>query len=550
MQTATPERIARYRSLGWWGDTTTWQLFERAAAAAPGEIALLDPANRRSFTSGEPLALRWEELRRCALALAAELRRDGVARDDVVVLQLPNTVESIVSYLALSAIGAVASPVPMQYGLHELHEIARKLQPRAYLAAAHFRGEDFTARHAAAFTPDTRLIALDRELIAAQGEVDEGVIAAQASADDVFTICWTSGTTGTPKGVPRSHNQWLAQTLAMQGIGIRPGMTMLCPFPMVNMASLSGFFFPWLETRGRLVLHHPLDLGVFLAQIRDERVAYTIAPPALLNMLLQKRELLVGADLSSLEIVASGSAPLAPSMVRAFQEEFGIVVVNIFGSNEGMALASAGADVPDPEQRATLFPRFGVAGLAWANPLSARYCTRLVELESGATIEQPGRPGEMQIEGPNVIDGYYGAPADNAAVFTADGFFRTGDLFEIAPEDTRFYRFVGRAKDIIIRGGMKISPDELDTLLAGHPQLAEAAVVGYPDAVLGERVCAVVVPKPGEQPALEDITHWLAERHLARTKLPEKLVCVDALPRNPLGKVVRAALRGLVVDTP
>ena len=99
-------------------------------------------------------------------------------------------------------------------------------------------------------------------------------------------------------------------------------------------------------------------------------------------MLLQKRELLAGADLSSLEIVASGSAPLAPWMVRAFQEEFGIVVVNIFGSNEGMALASSGTDVPDPEQRATLFPRFGVEGIAWANPLSERYRTRLVDIDT------------------------------------------------------------------------------------------------------------------------------------------------------------------------
>ncbi len=249
MQTASPQRIAHYRSLGWWGDTTTWQLFEQAAAAAPEAIALLDPANRQAFTRGAPLALSWGELRRRVLALAGELKKDGIASGDVVVLQLPNTVESIVSYLALAALGAVVSPVPMQYGLHELREIAHRLHPRAFLAAAHFKGEDFTARHAGAFAPDTRLIALDQELIAANGPVDEAVIARELSADAVYTICWTSGTTGTPKGVPRSHNQWLAQTLAMHGIGLETGMTMLCPFPMVNMASITGFFFPWLQLR-------------------------------------------------------------------------------------------------------------------------------------------------------------------------------------------------------------------------------------------------------------------------------------------------------------
>jgi len=550
MQTASPERIAHFRSLGWWGDTTTWQLFEQAVAANPDAVALLDPANRQSFTTGTPLALSWGELRRRVLALAGELKRDGIARGDVVVLQLPNTVESIASYLALAALGAIASPVPMQYGLHELREIAHKLHPRAYVAAAHFRGEDFTARHAGAFAPDTRLIALDHELIGADRAADESVIATGVSADEVYTICWTSGTTGTPKGVPRSHNQWLSQTLAMHGIGLEPGMRMLCPFPMVNMASITGFFFPWLQLGGTLVLHHPMDVAVFLAQIRDERVAYTIAPPAVLNMLLQKRELLAGADLSSLRLVASGSAPLAPWMVRAFQEEFGIVVVNIFGSNEGMAFASSGLDVPDPEQRATLFPRFGVEGLAWSNPIAARMRSRLVDIDSGSVITEPGHPGEMQIQGPNVIDGYFDAPQGNAGVFSADGWFRSGDMFEIAPEDPRFYRFTGRCKDIIIRGGMKISPDELDTLLGAHPQLAEAAVTGYPDAVMGERVCAVVVARPGEQPTLESITQYLEGRHLARNKLPEKLVIVDALPRNPLGKVVRAALRGLVIDEP
>jgi len=550
MQTASPEKIAHYRSLGWWGDTTTWQLFEQAAAADPGAVALLDPANRQSFTSGRPLALSWAELRARVLVLAAEFARDGVSRGDVVVLQLPNTVESVASYLALAALGAIVSPVPMQYGLHELGEIAHKLHPRAYVAAAHFRGEDFTARHAGAFTPDTRLIALDHELLARDGPPDAAVIASGVSADDVYTICWTSGTTGTPKGVPRSHNQWLSQTLAMHGIGLEPGMTMLCPFPLVNMASITGFFFPWLQLRGRLVLHQPMDLGVFLAQIRDERVAYTIAPPAVLNMLLQKRELLAGADLSSLKLVASGSAPLAPWMVRAFQEEFGIVVVNIFGSNEGMAFASAGVDVPDPEQRATLFPRFGVEGLAWSNPIAARMRSRLVDIDTGAVITDPGHPGEMQIQGPNVIDGYFDAPAGSREAFSADGWFRSGDMFEIAADAPRFYRFTGRCKDIIIRGGLKISPDELDTLLGAHPQLAEAAVASYPDPVLGERVGAVVVPKPGEQPTLEDVTRYLEGRHIARNKLPEKLVTVDALPRNPLGKVVRAALRGLLIDEP
>jgi len=546
MQTSTPERIALFRELGWWGDTTTWQLFQAAAAADPDARALVDPLNRSDFADGAPRALSWNELMQRVLALADWLARAGIARGDIVVVQLPNTVESIETYLALAALGAIASPVPMQYGLHELGGIARKLAPRAFVAAASFKGEDYTQKHGSAFAPGTRLIPLGSEDTGARAAEDGPLHEGAESADDVFTICWTSGTTGTPKGVPRSHNQWLAQTLAMQGIGLVDGMSMLCPFPMVNMASLTGFFYPWLLTRSKLVLHHPLDLGVYLQQIQQERVEYTIAPPALLNTLLQKRELLAGVDLSSLRLMASGSAPLAPWMVRAFQEEYGIVVINIFGSNEGMALASSGADVPDPELRATLFPRFGVEGISWSNGISARLRTRLVDPQTGVLITQPGQPGEMQIWGPNVIDGYFDAPDSNREVFSEDGYFRTGDMFEIAGEDERYYRFVGRCKDIIIRGGMKISPDEIDTLLAGHPLVAEAAVVGYADERLGERICAVVVPRAGASVTLEDITAYLEQQGIARIKLPEKLLLVEQLPRNPLGKVVRPALRDLL----
>lgn len=562
MRTTPPERITFFRQRGWWGDTTTWDLFAEAVERARDETALVDPANRESFTGGAPGRYSFGELREAVERFCRGLLGAGIHAGDTVVMQLPNIVESAIAYLAMARLGVIASPVPMQYGGHELRGIAAKLGPRAYLATGVFKGEDYAARNAQAFDASCRALRFtgadgERELLcdgeAVEPVTDEAVESHirqhPVSADDVFTVCWTSGTTGTPKGVPRSHNQWLSQTIGMMSVGVQEHASMLCPFPLVNMASLSGFFFPWLHLAGKLVLHHPMDLQVFLRQIETERVAYTIAPPAVLNMLLKQRELMRQFDLSSLRVVASGSAPLSPWMVKAFEEEFGIVVVNVFGSNEGMALISAGQDVPDPEKRAALFPRFGVEGIAWANGISARMRTRLVDTETGAVIDTPGKPGEMLIWGPNVIDGYLDAPETNREVFSEDGYFRTGDLFEIAGdgEDRRYYRFVGRCKDIVIRGGMKISPDELDTLLAGHPRIAEAAVVGYPDEVLGERICAVVVPKQGESVDLADIVRYLEELQVARIKLPEKLLLVEQLPRNPLGKVLRPALRELVL---
>ena len=548
MRTASEERIARYRREGWWGDAGTWQLLEAAVARDPAAPALIDPPNRAAIAGGEPLSLDWSSVRDHALAVAAWLRAEGVREGDVVLMQLPNTVESVLCLLAIAAIGAIASPVPMPYGPHELRGIAASISPRAFVSAEQFRGEDPGPARAAAMPPGVCCLSLGPARMASLAAASH-MTPAVISADDVFTLCWTSGTTGTPKGVPRSHNQWRAQTVAVLGMGLEPGMRMLCPFPLVNMASLSGFFYPWLELGGTLLLHHPLDLPVFLSQISDGQVAYTVAPPALLNLLLKQRELLAAHDLSALRIVASGSAPLSPWMVQAFQEEFGIEVVNVFGSNEGVSLLASAREVPDPVQRAVLFPRYGVPGLAWSNPISARIGTRLVDPLTGDTVDAPGVVAELQITGPNVMDGYHGASAEDPAVFSAEGWFRSGDLFEIAPEDPRFYRFVGRLKDLIVRGGMKISPEELDTLLSGHPEVTEAAVAGYPDPILGERVGVAVVARGERAPDLAALCGFLAEKGVARIKWPERLVCVPALPRNPLGKLLRHALAAQLAHT-
>ena len=159
-------------------------------------------------------------------------------------------------------------------------------------------------------------------------------------------------------------------------------------------------------------------------------------------------------------------------------------------------------------------------------------------------IEEPGVPGELLFKGPTIFDGYWKAPRANAEVFTQDGYFRTGDLFEIAGpvDDPRYYRFVGRRKDIIVRGGMNVSPAELDALLAGHPDLADAAVFGAPDPVLGERIAVAVVMKPGHRVVLEDIVAFLQEKGVAVFKLPERLHVFPELPRNALEKVLRHEL--------
>jgi acyl-CoA synthetase (AMP-forming)/AMP-acid ligase II len=373
------------------------------------------------------------------------------------------------------------------------------------------------------------------------------------SADDIATICWTSGTEGLPKGVPRSHNHWIAISWAhLRGAGIQPGERLLNPFPLINMAAIGGCFMSWLHVAGTLVLHHPLDLPVYMRQIATERPHYAIAPPAILNMLLKDEALLAGVDLSSLRCLGSGSAPLDPDMIRGYHDRFGIEVVNIFGSNEGVSLLSNADNATDPEHRARLFPRWGRPEIAWPTPPPSKILTRLIDPATGEEVLEAGHPGEMQITGPTVFDGYFRAPAVTAQSFTPDGWFRTGDLFQLegAPDDLRFYRFIGRLKQIIIRGGVKIAPEELDTVLSQMPGVLEGAVTGYRDDVMGERICAVVVPRAGSTPTLEAVRAHFAAEGLAIFKRPEKLLTVAQLPRNSVGKVVRSELAKLAEAAP
>ena len=220
--------------------------------------------------------------------------------------------------------------------------------------------------------------------------------------------------------------------------------------------------------------------------------------------------------------------------------------MNVFGSNEGASLFSTGEAIPDPEQRARFFPRFGAEGLEWPAAFPAKIRTRLVNPESEVEITEPGVEGELRIDGAMTFDGYWNAPDLTHQAFDAAGYFRTGDLFEIAPgAGGRLYRFVGRRKEIIIRGGVNISPAELDGLIESHPAVREAACVAYPDARLGERVCAVVALRPGQALTLDELNAHLKGHDIAGFKLPEKLRIVDALPRNPLGKVLRRDLAGV-----
>ncbi len=387
--------------------------------------------------------------------------------------------------------------------------------------------------------------ALD-ERIAAAGDLS-GLAAQLASRtpdpNDCVTICWTSGTESTPKGVQRTHYDWMAMcTSTVEGPRLTAADVLLNPFPMVNMAGINGMFLPWLKVGGVLVQHHPFDLATFLRQIEQYRATYTVAPPALLTLLLHNEALLATADISSLRLIGSGSTPLAPSLLQGWHDKLGIEVLNFYGSNEGIALLGVPEDIPDPSVRALYFPRYGAPGRTWSFSMARMTLARIVDPVTDAEITTAGVPGELRIKGPGVFPGYL--PASGVPdPFDADGYLRTGDILEIAGDGLEYLRYVDRSKDMVVRGGMKISAAELETHIAGHPKVADVAVVAYPDEVLGERACAVVVPQPGAVVTLPEVTGYLRGLGIATFKLPERLELRDELPRNPLGKVLKRELR-------
>lgn len=540
MITSTAQRIQALTSTGSWGVDTLHSMLAQHANSRPQHLAIKDQPNREQLTGTPPLSLSWADLEVASESLACQLQSQGVSEDDRLIVQLPNVAELVVVYYAASKIGAIVSPVPVQYGSHELRSMADALGATGLITLPQFRNANLaaTAREA---LPKIKALVFGDELHINTVDTRQRCTAVTNNANSVLSICWTSGTTGTPKGVPRSHNMWFATARSSIAAGdYSADDILLNPFPLVNMAALGGFLFPSALLGCAIVLHHPLDPPLFLQQMQDEKISFTIAPPALLNQLAKSPELWKKFDFNALRRVGSGSAPLAPWMIETFGGDFGKEVVNFYGSNEGISLFATPENAVDPDVRAAMF----------SQPASdATINTRVADPDTGVEITRKGERGELLISGATVFDGYLAH--DNSDVFCEDGYFRTGDLVEICGDNGDYYRIVGRCKDIINRGGMKISPVELDVALEQLPNVTEAAVCAYPDERLGEKICAcLVLAQDATEPTLESLQQVLLQSGFAKFKLPERIELFDQLPRNALAKVQRFVLQDIVAQRP
>ncbi len=536
------EKIREYREKGYWGDRTLLDAFREQVQAGPERVALVDPPNKEELVGMAPRRVCFRELDRAADAVATALLDLGIQKDDVIMVQLPNIWELALLYVAIARAGAVIAPLPVQWRGKEFSYVAALTGAKAFITAEEFKGfhHQRMAEEQKTVLPGLKYVlslAWLREAIA--GPVDrDRLVAIPMTADDVFSICWTSGTEAEPKGCPLSHNNWTFEgNIVKRATGFQPGDVQLCLAPLVNMTALGVLFIPWLLFGGTFVLHHPLDVELSLRQLVDEKVTYTILPPAMMNMIL-KHPRIDDYDLGTVRSVASGSAPLSPWAVQEFHQRWGIEVVNIWGQNEGTALVSGPADVPDLAKRAEVFPDWGRSGVVWS---VSGLETKVIDPENGRPVTEPGGVGELAYRGPNVMPGYFGRPDLSRKAFDDEGFFYTGDLFLI--RDEKHLAFFDRRKDIIIRGGFNISAQEVENSLQGHPKILEVAAVALPDEVMGERTCVFVVPRPGQTVDLAELVSFMKGKDMAVYKVPERLEIIDRLPRNPVGKVLKNVLR-------
>ena len=550
------ERVRAYRAAGYWNDDMFDALLRERVRQHGDVPAIADPLNRDALIDGPFRSLTWPQLDEQVSRLAQVLLDAGIGTGDVVGVQLPNTVEIAVVFLAIVRIGAIVAPFPVQYRAWELTHLSNVAQARLFITAgrigqrptakeiAGLREQIPSLRTVAAFGPDLPdgVLGLDEAIAAAD---DRSGLAAHLAGftpdpNDCVTICWTSGTESTPKGVQRTHYDWMAMcTGTVEGPDLTADDVLLNPFPMVNMAGINGMFLPWLKVGGLLVQHHPFDLATFLRQIEQYRATYTVAPPALLTTLLNHEALLAQTDISSLRMLGSGSTPLAPSMLQGWHDKYGIEIINFYGSNEGIALLGTPKDIPDPAVRALYFPgtALGLVDLHRAHDAGADRGPG-----HGRGDHRGRRTRRAAHQGARRVPRYL--PASGVPdPFDEDGYLKTGDILEIAGDDLQYLHYVDRSKDMVVRGGMKISAAELEGFISGHPSVGDVAVVAYPDEVLGERACAVVVPRPGQTVTLAEIVAYLRGLGIATFKLPERLELRDELPRNPLGKILKRELR-------
>lgn len=532
--TQWPEKLREdYIKKGYWENVSIGDAFDRVAEFFPQREALVSNDVRISY---ERLKIITDHLARSFLSA-------GLKPLDTVIIQLPNVPEFVYCFLALIKAGIIPVLSLPQHRFGEISGLATASKAKAYIIPDTYRKFSYPelAQEVQEAVPTIEKVfvagetALEGQILISSllGNVMDlkavtGPEIAKPDASEVALLLLSGGTTGIPKIIPRTHNDYVYNCkINAMYVGMNKYSRYLAVAPMAHNMSMScPGVLGTLLFGGTVVLSPSTSAQTMCELVEKERITILPLVPTLVINILNFPER-KNYDLSSLFCIISGASKTNLEVAKRVNEELkGCTLFLQFGMAEGMVTMS---DPDNPKELETI-----------GRPLSPADEVRIVD-EEGNEV-QPGEIGELLCRGPYTIQGYFNSPEVNARSFTSDGFYRTGDVvrWDVA---TGCLVIEGRQKDLINRGGEKISAEEVENLILANPKVKNAAVVAMPDAVLGEKACAFVILKDNETLTFEELISFLKDKQMASFKLPERLEIVDSFPLTNIGKVSKKDLR-------
>lgn len=523
-----PDVADRYRRAGYWKGSSLRQLLTESAGRYPDKVAAVDVTRRISYT----------ELVDEADRIASGLLDLGVGRHDRVVLHLPNVIEFLSTMLGLFSIGAIPVMALPGHRRDEILHLARASDAVAYVGPDRFQGFDYRtlAREVRRDAPGLRHVVIAGEAaeftplseIARSGVRELPPV----DASEVALLLLSGGTTGVPKLIPRTHDDYAYNIFACaRAVEFDDRGVYLAANPVPHNAALGcpGALGALLVGGKAVLAANPSPDHVF-PLIKQEGVTLTTLVPAL-ALLWAEAAQSTPVDMTGM-IIQVGSSKFGPAAADRVNTSLGCRIMNVFGIGEGLITHTR---LDDPAHIV-----FGTEG----KPLSPDDEIRIVDADDRDVAI--GEVGELLTRGPYTIRGYFAAPEHNRRAFTADGFYRTGDLAQMTADGNIIIE--GRLKDIIHHMGEKVSAEEVEGHVLTHPLIRDAAVVGVPDDELDERLCLFVVPGSDVDTvttpiSLRTVREHIRDRGLASYKLPDELIVVLDLPRTPVGKIDKNSLR-------
>ncbi|MCY4425950.1 MAG: AMP-binding protein [Halieaceae bacterium] len=501
---------------GYWVRETLAEALARTAAENPGRVLVVDG----------PVRLDAHTLEDRATALARVLA-SRFEQGSVISFMLPNWHEAVIIYLAATLARMVAHPILPSLREHDLCYMLRDAGSRMIFIPEEFRNHSYSAMLGGVVRqldhpPQVAVVRGEPGSHQAYSALFRDAPRQDLPAPDpdaVRMIMYTSGTTGSPKGVMHSHNSIhaLIRQLGEHWL-VEPGDSFLVASPISHIGgSIYAFECPLLLGACAVLMEQWRPEDAVQHLLKERCTHFAGATPFLLQLLEAARH--ASTRLPDLKVFICGGASVPPSLIREAADYFErALVTRVYGSTEVPVTTVGVFDSRDIDHAAETDGRPGIASV------------RLSE----------GGSGEVLARGPQMLVGYV-HPGDEETAFDAEGYYHTGDLGQWTGGDHLV--ITGRLRDLIIRNGENISPKEVEDLLVRHPDIEEIAIVGLPDPHTGERACAVIVPRTGAQPAVVDLKDFLLEQGVAKFKIPEQVALWDSLPKNDAGKVLKHRIR-------